>query len=166
MLPVLKELVTASMDAIDQGRKDVQGDRSTTGSLRTENVNNDDSGEGNIDSGTMIEYDSGTMVEYDSSTMISLKEDDDKDKDEGVSKIEESINHVAVNDLFAPPPGMDDDDEEDSGTMIVTSELKKEEAAKQIKNLESQLQKEKEIYEAKVKALKAEIQQLKAMADL
>ncbi len=60
----------------------------------------------------------------------------------------------------------DDSDEEDSGTMIVTSELKKEEAAKQIKNLESQLQKEKEIYEAKVKALKAEIQQLKAMADL
>ena len=164
--PVLKELVTGSMDAIDQGRKDVQGDGSTAGSLRKENVNNDDSGDGNIDSGTMIEYDSGTMVEYDSSTMISLKEDDDKDKDEGVSKIEESINHVAVNDLFAPPPGMDDDDEEDSGTMIVTSELKKEEAAKQIKNLESQLQKEKEIYEAKVKALKAEIQQLKAMADL
>ena len=62
MLPVLKELVTASMDAIDQGRKDVQGDRSTTGSLRA-NVNNHGSGEGNIDSGTMIEYDSGTMVE-------------------------------------------------------------------------------------------------------
>ena len=119
----------------------------------------------------MVEYDSGTMVEYDSSTMISLKEDDgDANSNNGSnSKVEESIHHVAVNDLFAPPStGMDDDDdeEEDTGTMVMTSDLKKEEALKQIEKLENKLKMEKEIYEKKVKAINDEIHDIKVAAGM
>lgn len=163
--PVLKELVTSSIDAINKSRNEAQSE-SNNNSINRSSVevgensisesNNDDN---NNDSGTMVEYDSGTMVEYDSSTMISLKED------EGSKKIDHPIHHVAVTDLFAPPPGVDDEDE-DTGTMVMTNDLKQEEAAKQIEQLEKQLLHEKEIYEKKVKGIKNEIQMIKTTAGL
>lgn len=185
--PVLKELVTASIDAINEARKAVQPYNNNTntsdsnGSVNAGrevnvNSNNEDGDDDNNNSssnnsGTMVEYDSGTMVEYDSSTMISLKEDDgDANSNNGSnSKVEESIHHVAVNDLFAPPStGMDDDDddEEDTGTMVMTSDLKKEEALKQIEKLENKLKMEKEIYEKKVKAINDEIHDIKVAAGM